>query len=160
MTATLLRRSLGALLALAIAGCGSSATVSPSVTPSPTPQRGDMSAIQAALALRGATIHDAVSGDAGCPSVPGIHQNAARFVISLAGDAQTYEIHLFRWRRPADFAAAAQPFRDCVDEYAAGIAGDVAIDTVEVEPWRAYGPGWSQELSELLDSALRDVGGG
>ena len=150
-----------ALVALA-AACGLT-TTSPSggPTPTPTPLRGDMSAIQAALALRGATIHAAVSGDAGCPSVPGIHQNAARFELSLAGDAgQPSEVFLFRWRRASDFAAAEQAFSDCVDEYTAGIAGDVPIDGLEVEPWRAYGPGWSPDLLELLESALRDVGGG
>lgn len=81
-------------------------------------------------------------------------------MISVAGDDQPYEVFLFRWRRPADFAAAAQPCNDCVDEYSSGIVGDVAIESVEVEPWREYGPGWSAELIELLESALRDVGGG
>ena len=120
-----------------------------------------MSAIQAALALRGATIHEAVSGDAGCPSVAGVHQNAARFEISLAADVyQRYEVFLFRWRRPSDFAAAEQPFSDCVDEYTAGLTGDVPVDGLEVEPWRAYGPGWSPDLMDLIESALRDVGGG
>lgn len=119
-----------------------------------------MSAVQAALALRGATIHGAVSGDAGCPGVPGVHSNAARFEISLGGDDQRYEVFLFRWRRAADFANGAQPFSDCVDEYAAGVDGEVPIDGLEVEPWRAYGPGWSEELTQVIEAALRDVKGG
>jgi hypothetical protein len=145
---------------LLVAACGPTSTNSPSTGPTPTPTPGDLSAVQAALALRGATIHSVVSGDAGCPSVPRLHSNAARFEISLASAPdERYDVYLFRWRRPADFAAAEQPFSDCVDEYAAGVAGDVPIDGLDVEPWRAYGPGWSEELLALIEDALRDVRG-
>lgn len=126
----------------------------------PTPTAGDMSAVQAALALRGVTIQDVVSGDAGCPAQPGLHSNAARFDIVLAGDSQPYQFYLFRWRRPSDFEAAAQHFTDCVDDFAASVTGDVPVDDLEVAPWRAYGPGWSEDLAVTLEQALRDVGGG
>jgi hypothetical protein len=150
------------LLALTlVAGCGTATTSTPTARATPTPTSAGMDAVQAALALRGATIHQVVSGDAGCPSVEGLHSNAARLEVSLAeAPEERYDIYLFRWRRPADFAAAEQPFSDCVDAYGAGVDGEVPIDGLEIEPWRAYGPAWSEELMLLLEDALRDVSGG
>jgi hypothetical protein len=146
------------VLSAAVACASPAPSGTPTATATPTP--GDLSAVQAALALRGVTIHEAVSGDAGCPGQPGLHGNAVRFELSLAGDDQPYEVFLFRWRRPSDFAAAEQSFADCVDEYTAGVSGDVSIDGVEVAPFRAYGPGWSEDLISVLEQALHDVGGG
>ena len=118
-----------------------------------------MSEVQAALALRGATIHQAVSGDAGCPG-SSLHSNAARLAIPVTGDDTRYEVFLFRWRRQSDFDAAAEAFSDCLDAYVAEGAGDLVIETLEVPPWRAYGPAWSDQLRDLVEGALHDVGGG
>jgi hypothetical protein len=143
-----------ALLAgLLVASCSSG----PGPTLTPTP--GDMSEVLAGLALGGATVHEQVSGDAGCPGSE-LHSNAARLSLSLPGDEQRYEVFLFRWRRSADFGAAAGAFNDCIDAYAAQTAGDVFIDALEVAPWRAYGPGWSEDLRTALENSLRAAGGG
>ena len=147
------------VVALLVTACGSVAGPPGSTPPAPTPTAGDMSEVQAALALRGATIHEAVSGDAGCPGST-LHSNAARLALSVIGDDQRYEVYLFRWRRPADFGAAAGTFNDCIDAYAAQTAGDVFIDALEVAPWRAYGPGWSEDLRTALENSLRAAGGG
>ncbi|HEY7598748.1 MAG TPA: hypothetical protein VH741_02385 [Candidatus Limnocylindrales bacterium] len=154
--ASLLRALLAALL---VTACGSVAGPDGSTAPAPTPTPGDMSEVQAALALRGATIHEAVSGDPGCPGSE-LHSNAARLELSVVGDDQRYEVYLFRWRRPADFDAAGQAFASCVDAYVGEAAGDLTIDTLERPPWRAYGPAWSEQLRDVVDGALRDVGGG
>ena len=158
-----LLRLTGALLlaATALAACGGAVTPSgPSAAPpTPTPPTADLGAVQAALALRGVTVQQAVSGDAGCPGQQGLHDNAARFELSLAGEAQSYEVFLLRWRRPSDFDAAGDSFSACVDEYARQVQGDVALEVLEVPPYRAYGPGWSEELINVLRDALSDVAG-
>lgn len=134
------------LVALLAAGCTAVGT--------PPPVAGDLSDVQAALALRGATIHQVVAGDTGCPGSP-LHSNGVRIDLTLEGDENPYTVYLFRWRRAEQFAAGAQPFEACVDEFVAGAEGDLPIDGVEVEPWRAYGPAWSDELVTTIESGLR-----
>lgn len=139
------------LLALAFAACGYGGA-------SPRPSVGDLSAVLGALALRGATVHDQVSGDAGCASSE-LHSNAVRLSLSLAGDATVHDVYLFRWRRPADFAAAAASFDACLAAHAAGNA-DADVESLEVPPWRAYGVAWPPAVRSAVDGALRAVGGG
>jgi hypothetical protein len=140
----------GLLLFVLVAACGGAG--------SPTPTPGGMNDVMPALVLRGATIHDTVSGDGGCPSVP-LHPNAARIEMTVADDESRYVVYLFRWRRPADFTAAAQPFEECLDEFAGQVDGEVLIDVVDAPPWRAYGAGWSEEVRLLIDEALNDLAG-
>lgn len=143
-------RGLTLLLAVTLAaGCGGG---------SPSPSTGDLTAVLGALALRGATIHQQVSGDAGCTDSE-LHGNAVRLELTLAGDQSRYQVFLFRWRRPADFTAAAASFSACVEANRVR-TGAAAIGTLEVRPWRAYGPTWSDRLHETLDAALRATGGG
>jgi hypothetical protein len=148
-TMTRASRILLGLLGLALYACG---------TATPSPSAGGMNEALPALILRGATIHETVSGDAGCPG-SSLRSNALRVVLSVPGDDNRYEVHLFRWRRAADFEAAARAFADCVEEYLAGAEGEVPIDEVEESPWRAYGPGWSEEILAIVEGALEEVGG-
>ena len=139
------------VLAIGVAACAGG-------TASPRPSVGDLSAVLGALALRGATIHDQVSGDPGCADSD-LHRNAVRLSLSVAGDPAIHEVYLFRWRRPADFAAAAAPFAACVADHASG-AATASVQSMEVPPWRAYGAGWPPTLRTALGEALRAVGGG
>lgn len=146
-----MRRKISLLLSLTLlAACGGPGAA--------TPTPGGMNDVLPALALRGATIHDTVSGDAGCPGVP-LHPNAARIEMTVEGDESRYVVYLFRWRRPADFDAAAQPFEECLEEFAGQSDGEVPLDVVEAAPWRAYGAGWSEEARLLIDEALNDLAG-
>lgn len=142
---------LAVLLALLIvaAGCADGAA------PTPTPR--DFTAVLESLALRGATIHQAVAGDSGCPTLP-LHSNAVRLELNLEQDGKDYEIYLFRWRRPAHYDAAANAFDDCLEQYAAASVG-VNVDSIEMAPWRAFGPAWTDELRTALAGALRAAGG-
>jgi hypothetical protein len=124
--------------------------------PSPTPTPSDLSAVLAALALRGTTLHQAVSGDAGCPG-SGLHSNAARLELSAA-DGEDHVVYLFRWRRAPDFEAAGDRFAQCVRDFEAATGTDALV--VEASPWRAYGPGWSEEFADAVEGALRAAGGG
>jgi hypothetical protein len=150
MSGPLRRVTIGLLLACIVAAC------SGPIGPTPTP--GGMGDVLPALALRGATVHDVVAGDSGCTQGQ-LHTNAARIELSVAGDESRYQVYLFRWRRPADFEASAQPFRDCVDEFLADADGEVPLDVVEAAPWRAYGAGWSEEARGLVEEALTSLAG-
>jgi hypothetical protein len=123
--------------------------------PTPTPR--DFTAVLEALALRGATIHQAVAGDSGCPTLP-LHSNAVRLELTLQQDGEDYEIYLFRWRRPAHYDAAADAFNECLAQYAADSVS-VNVDAIEMAPWRSFGPGWTDELRSALTGALRAAGG-
>ncbi len=122
--------------------------------PTPTPR--DLTAVLEALALRGATIHQAVAGDAGCPGVP-LHGNAVRLELTLQQDGGHYSVYLFRWRRPAQYDAAAGQFDECLAVHARQ-AAEGEVEALEMAPWRAYGRGWSEDLRTALAAALRAAG--
>jgi hypothetical protein len=126
--------------------------------PSATFSAGDLTAVQEALALRGATVLRATSGDAGCQESD-LHSNVVRLDLRLDGNHGEQQVYLFRWRRPAQFEAAAEPFADCVRSFASSAGGETPV-TLEVPPWRAYGTAWSDELRLTLEDALRAAGGG
>jgi hypothetical protein len=138
------------LVALLVLGCGSFEA------PAPTP--GSMDDVIAELVLHGASVHNPVSGDAGCPSSE-LHDNALRFDMALGRQSVTREVYLLRWRRQSDFDAGAKPFEDCVSEYRA-LHPNVQVTTLDLYPWRAYGPSWSPQVGQVLSDALAASGGG
>jgi hypothetical protein len=136
------------LVALLVAGCGTA-------VPTATPQ--DMTGVLSALVLRGVAIRQVVGGDTGCPNSP-LHSNAARIDLNLEGNGRDQQVYLFRWRRTADYDAAAEGFAECVAQHAAR-STPPAVEVVEVRPWRAYGSGWSRELTSLVREALQAAAG-
>lgn len=144
-------KRLSALLlsALLLVGCGVF------VAPSPTPK--EMDDVIAQLVLRDVTIHTLVSGDAGCPG-SSLHSNGVHMEVAIGAQSALHTIFLLRWRQPSDFAAATQEFVDCVAEYAAAHPGNT-MSQVEADPWRAYGPGWTEQLQTILLDALHASGG-
>lgn len=131
-------------VALPLAGCGSLGA--------PTPTPGGLGDVIAALVLRGVTVHQHVAGDAGCPA-SALHDNAVRLTVSMAAEATRSDVHVFRWRRQADFDAEADAFAACIA--AQQQAGSDVLSTVEESPFRAYGFGWSDELRTAVAEALR-----
>jgi len=143
-------RLLAAALAmLLIAGCygGSS---------SPTP--GDMTDVLGELTAHGLTMTDTVAGDPGCADAS-LFDNARRLAVTSAADGRSYTLYLFRWRNVTDYNAAADAFDACVAAFA-GQPGAAAVETVDVSPWRAYGPGWTTAMRDALQQALSAAGTG
>jgi hypothetical protein len=126
-----------------MAGCGGGG---------PTPTPGDMVDVLAELQAHGATVNDVVADDAGCPD-QSLYDNARRIELKLAADGQSYEVFLFRWLDGADYTSAASAFYLCVSSFA-NRGTSVHVETVEVSPWRAYGPDWSRDMHDALQEAL------
>jgi hypothetical protein len=141
-------RYLIAIAAALLIGC--------SGTSMPPPSPGNMDDVIAAFVRRGVTVHRIVSGDAGCPSQP-LHDNAVHLEVAVGAQSALKHVYLFRWRKPADFAAAADAFGRCVVEYSASNPGAEATQ-LHLAPWRAYGP-WDPQLRSIVEGALRANGG-
>jgi hypothetical protein len=142
------RQLLAIALVGLLAGCYGSSS-------SPTP--GDMTDVQGELEAHGMVITDAVAGDAGCAD-PTLHDNARRLTVTAA-DGQAYQIYLFNWYKDADFLAAAGAFDACVAAFAAS-GNALVVETVEVSPWRAYGPGWTRALRDAVQQSLEAAASG
>jgi hypothetical protein len=101
---------------------------------------------------------DTVAGDPGCAD-PSLFDNARRLAVTSAADGRSYTVYLFRWRNVTDYSAAADAFDGCVAAFA-GQPGATTVETVDVAPWRAYGPGWTPELRDALRQALEGAASG
>jgi hypothetical protein len=136
--------------ALLLSGCGA--------FNAPAPTAEAMDDVIANLVVRGVTVHQLVSGDAGCPEAS-LHDNAVRLDISLPNEPGEYSVYLLRWRRPTDYDAAAQLFADCVASFSEAHS-NLATTVIEADPWRAYGPVWPPAVESTLREALLASGGG
>jgi hypothetical protein len=126
-----------------VAACGAS--------PQPTP--GDMTSVLSELAAHGATVDDIVAGDVGCGDAS-LQGNGSHLNLTLAADSRDYDVYLFRWRRTSDYEAASQPFNACVSEFSSTLGSMVAVEIVEVSPWRAFGPAWTKEMHDTMQQSL------
>jgi hypothetical protein len=142
-------RALLAVISLALAACATAGA------PSPSP--GGFQEVLEALARRGATVTQIVSGDPGCAD-PTLVANAIRFHIRLA-DGVDREVHLFGFRDAAALARAQASLNECMRSFMAGRPGE-STGSVQVGPFRAFGAAWSKRLSALLADALREAIGG
>jgi hypothetical protein len=138
-----------AMLAVLIAACAG--------TSAPVATAAGMDEVVANLVTRGVTVHRHVSGDAGCPE-SGLHDNALRIDVSLSGQPDEYAVYLFRWRRDSDFVAASADFAACVASFSAANQGS-GVSTIELPPWRAYGPDWSPQIEQVVRDAIQASGG-
>jgi hypothetical protein len=122
----------------------------------PTP--GDMVDVLGALSAHGATMTDTVAGDAGCAD-QSLVDNARRLQLSFSPDGQTYTAYLFRWLNNADYVDAGPAFEQCLLAYRAAHAG-TDVMSVEVSPWRAFGPAWTAALRDAINQGLTDAAEG
>ena len=119
---------------------------------------GDMTDVQADLEAHGATIKDAVAGDSGCAD-QSLISVARRLELTLASDRKMYLVYLFRGKDQPTWTAAASAFDRCVSAFA-NRGTSVDVETIEVSPWRAYGPNWSRDMRDALQQALSDAAKG
>jgi hypothetical protein len=124
--------------------------------PGPTP--GEMDDVIANIVLQDTTVLHLTSGDAGCPT-SALHDNAVHLTVAIGAQSASHEIYLLRWKNQASFDAAAADFASCVSEFKAANPG-AGVSQLDAFPWRAYGPGWTTQLSTILTNALRAAGGG
>lgn len=135
--------------ALSVGGCyGDSG-------PGPTP--GEMDDVIANIVLQDTTVVHLTSGDAGCPT-SALHDNSVHLTVAIDAQSASHEIYLLRWKNRAAFDAAAADFAACVSEFKAANPSAV-VSHLDAYPWRAYGPGWTTQLSAILTNALYAAGG-
>lgn len=136
--------------ALSVGGCyGDSG-------PGPTP--GAMDDVIANIVLQDVTVLHLTSGDPGCPTLS-LHDNAVHLTVAIGAQSASHEIYLLRWKNQRDFDAAGGDFASCVSEFNAANPS-AGVSQFDSFPWRAYGPGWTTQLSTILTNALRAAGGG
>ena len=123
---------------------------------SPTP--GDMVDVLGELSAHGVTMTDTVAGDAGCADQT-LVDNARKLQVSFSPDGKTYTVYLFRWLNNADYLDAGSAFDNCADAYLAAHP-DSVVDKVDLSPWRAFGPDWTQDLHAAIRGALVDAAQG
>lgn len=139
-----------ALVALLVTGCyGDSG-------PGPTP--GTMDDVIANIVLQDVTILHLTSGDAGC-SVATLHDNAVHATVVIGAQSASHEVYVLNWKNQARFDSAADSFGACLDEVRAANPGGIVAE-VDAYPWRAYGPGWTPQLRQIVENALIASGGG
>jgi hypothetical protein len=137
-----------ATIALALGACSGRA-------PSPSP--GGFQEVLEALARRGATVTQIVSGDPGCADRT-LVANAIRFHVRL-DDGVDREVHLFGFRDAAALGRAQASLTECARSFMAERL-DESSGSVEVGPFHAFGAPWSERLSVLLGDAFREAIGG
>jgi len=136
-------------LALSIGGCyGNSG-------PGPTP--GAMDDVIANIVLQDTTVLHLTSGDPGCPT-SSLHDNAVHLTLVIGAQSASHEVYLLRWKNQREFDDAAADFAACVSGFTASNPG-TDVTQLDAYPWRAYGPGWTTQLSAILVDALYATGG-
>jgi hypothetical protein len=134
------------VLGLLVAACSGG-----SASPSP----GGFQEVFEALARRGATVTQVVSGDPGCADRT-LVANAVRFTLQL-GDGVTREVHLFGFRDAAALDAARPRLDECIGEFAARKPSGEPPGAVRVSPFYAFGSPWSESAGSLLSAALGEA---
>ena len=122
----------------------------------PTP--GDMVDLLGELSAHGVTMTDTVAGDAGCQD-QSLVDNARRLQVSFSPDGRTYTVYLFRWLNNADYTEAGPAFDSCAVTYQAAHPGST-VTKVDLSPWRAFGPDWTDDLQAAVSGALADAAKG
>lgn len=138
-----------AVVALLLTGCG--------VFTAPSPTAGEIGDLVAGLVRRGATITDQVSGDAGCAD-SSLFGNSVRYDVSMAADPAPVPVYVLRWKSQQTFDGSAAAFNACISAFKQAHPSE-GVTVYEDSPWRAYGPGWSDNLRSVVEQAVHDAAG-
>lgn len=137
------RRILPFTLALSLAACG---------TPAPSPSPASLVSLRGEMALLGVTTLSAVAGGSACPEQP-LKDNALALSVTTESDPEPRDVYLYLFR-PRSFEETSATMAACEAEFRAS-SPDVAIDRIDVAPFRALGAGWSDELRNSVEQALQ-----
>lgn len=134
------------VLVLAVMGCYSLAE--PSLRP------GNSRDILLALDRRGVVVESALAGESACDDA-GLVANAVRLTASTPSDPEQRDIFIYSFRTRS-WDDSARAVDECQAEYAAANpSADIA--RVDVPTYRAFGPDWSNELTEAVRAALEEA---
>jgi hypothetical protein len=129
---------------LLVTGCYGSATAS--YNP------GDASQLVAGVSRRGVAITSTVSGDSGCQD-PTLINNALHLSVTDPGTNQPRDVYIYSFREKT-YDAGKPAFDACAAAYQAAHAGQ-AFDRLDIPVYRAFGVGWSSQLSDAIRAALQ-----
>jgi hypothetical protein len=135
---------------LAVAACG------PIGRPPNTPM--GRSGVFEQIAVEGGTITSITSGDPGCDSEE-LAGNAVRVRVRAPSGTDA-DVYLTTYRNRPFWEAAVTASDACVAELAqrAGAPAS-AVGRLDISPYRAWGTGWTAELTQLLQRAMTTAAG-
>ncbi len=140
-----------AALAVVVATTLATGCAGPPISPTPQPASG----IYQQIALHGGAVVSAVAGDPGC-TVPGQIPLATHVRLRVpAASAQIDDMYLFVYADRPAFDRQAANFAACRNAYAASAAtGGRPVRDVQVSPYRAFGPGWSDSTLDVIRQSM------
>ncbi len=131
-----------------LAGCSGSNTSAPTKIP------GDTSQLILAMTRRGANVLTTVSGDSAC-SDPSLVANALHLTVTVPTDLKARDVYIYTFRSKYWDASEAM-INACQTAYASAHPG-ATIERLDVPDYRTLGADWSQQLQDLLQSALAET---
>lgn len=139
-----------ALIALAIAGCGTISRTPPSPTPA------DFQGIASAIVQRGIQISHIVSGDPGCADQD-LGKTAIAFDAVGLDQATPVRLYVYIFRNRATY----ERLRETVDECARAYVTDPqTYESVETSPFVLSGQGpWAEKFKTNLRAAITEAAG-
>ncbi len=138
-----------ALLAVALAGCGSSSGSS-------EPSTAGFEVVRGILAARGITLNDALSGDPGCDD-PDLVPTAIRLNASGLDQPTPVRTYLYVFRNRASYDKLRPAVDACARSYVTNPEGYEAIDA---PPFVLAGQGpWGPRFVDALRAGLTEASG-
>ena len=143
------RRLAPLVLAVALGACNTGG-------PPPAPTPADFGGIATDLTVRGISVSQIRSGDAGCPDQK-LARTAVSFTASGLDQAAPVRLHVYLFANRAKF----EELRGAVDACArAYLTDQTAYDAVDVSPFVVAGQGpWAQAFRKKLREALDQAAG-
>jgi hypothetical protein len=121
-------------------------------TPSYHP--GDATDLGAAIERNGLTIRSVTPGDSACADA-GLIANALHLVVGDPADDADRDIWIYSFRERYWDASKAQV--DACQEAYEGAHPGSSVNRVDIPLYRAFGPGWSTDLTQALKAGLNEA---
>ena len=147
------RRWLALLLAVAVAGGCAGRSVSPLGTPA------DFGGLSQILQVRGLTIVDVRSGDAGCPGSD-LSKTAISFRAGGLDQTTLVQVYLYVFHDHATFVRRSTDVGGCAASYVTDPSSyqSLAISPYVLSGQGPWAPGFTEQLREGLTKAAGDGG--